>query len=605
LARPDLHVAQAVLTSTSGLTFFLGIAGLGIRSSAIGWKSIDLHRVAYAFFYRLYNPGRFSDPSYKRMDLLEENLVAYTIQIRATTRDGGIQDTALPNLVPLYARSPFGTRTHIFSNPKGPVNVNVAVLKDQLCQHESRFDEHSILSHIHSAGNVPGVIEEVYHETLEVPFCTSRRKYRMGMQHLGQEFMTIPTPQQMLEIVFDILEGNFISVIDIMLCVHTFTVLRYLRFERSVLHRDISKGNVMYFGDNLTPFTGATSGGADETVGPKELPLCFIKYLLGERYVEVLPMRNWVDSNVRPNQAMSPATRRRYSSTSIVRNTSKAKRVLILRESPEQFVASHLFYVLLSFATSQGTPIFIARGVEHGGPVPSPNRPCVVPEVPGAPEPYASHHPDRIQQFPFAPNLLFIPEMSSTDDINNRQWRHELDHDTESVFWLILYWAVCVQPQDGPKEAIDAMIWGGLMGPVESRSNLLKSDFKHATHSIYRPLESLLSKLAAILVVDRNWLESSDPRNNAGYANEAFQRLILQFILDHRQDTFMKTKVDRELRHPKRTPQSQSRTDTSSKILHDYIRDSRSSHSPSRPRSKTKRSSVNAKTDGTTLEVGR
>ena len=139
-------------------------------------------------------------------------------------------------------------------------------------------------------------------------------------------------------------------------------MLRYLRFERFVLHRDISIGNVMYFENNLTPFTGATSdarsGGANETVGPKELPLCFIKYLLGERYVEVLPMRNWVDSNVRPNQAMSPATRRRYSSTSIVRNTSKAKRVLILRDSPEQFVASHLFYVLLSFATSQGTPIF-------------------------------------------------------------------------------------------------------------------------------------------------------------------------------------------------------------------------------------------------------
>ena len=191
-----------------------------------------------------------------------------------------------------------------------------------------------------------------------------------------------------------------------------------------------------------------------------------------------------------------------------------------------------------------------------------------------------------------------------TDNVENRRWRHELDHDTESVFWLILYWAVCVQPQDGPKEAINAGIWGLLMGPVESRSDLLSSRFQNATHSIYRPLGILLQKLASILSVDRRWLDSSDPRNKPGYANEAFQRLILQFILDHRQDTFMKTKVDRELRRPELIPQSQSRTHTSNRILHDYIRDSRSSLGPSRPRSKTKRSSVNAKTDGTTLGVG-
>jgi hypothetical protein len=160
---------------------------------------------------------------------------------------------------------------------------------------------------------------------------------------------------------------------------------------------------------------------------------------------------------------------------------------------------------------------------------------------------------------------VFDPETFLTGDVDNRQWRHELDHDTESVFWLMLYWAVGVQPKEGPQEAINAFIWAGLMGPVESRSGLLSSGFRNATHSVYRPLESLLNELAAILVVDRRWLELSDPRNDPGYANEAFQRLILQFILDHRQEKFMNTEIDLKLRYPvKPTTQSLTPSRTSS-----------------------------------------
>jgi len=68
-----------------------------------------------------------------------------------------------------------------------------------------------------------------------------------------------------------------------------------------------------------------------------------------------------------------------------------------------------------------------------------------------------------------------------------------------------------------------------------------------ATHSVYQPLWPLLSQ---ILDVDRHWLDSSDPRNHPGYINEAFQRLILQFILDHRNEEFMQRKVESRLRRP-------------------------------------------------------
>jgi hypothetical protein len=201
---------------------------------------------------------------------------------------------------------------------------------------------------------------------------------------------------------------------------------------------------------------------------------------------------------------------------------------------------------------------------------------------------------------------MFDPETFLTGDIDNRQWRHELDHDTESVFWLMLYWAVGVQPKEGPQEAINAFTWAGLMGPVKSRSSLLRSGLDDATHSVYRPLESLLNKLAAILVVDRCWLGLSDPRNDPGYANEAFQRLILQFILDHRQEKFMKTEVDRKLRYPRKpTTQNLTPSSTLTRVQYDEIRRTRQSQSPSSPQGETKRSGGNAKIGGTILEVGR
>ena len=130
---------------------------------------------------------------------------------------------------------------------------------------------------IHGPEKVPGVVEAVYHEVIKIrrDFCPSREKHRLGLRQMGKPFTSIPTVAQMLEIVFDILEGSLSRIIHF-LYAHSFAVLRYLCFERHVLHRDISKGNVLYVEDNLRPSTGARSSTrVDETVGPEGLPLCF------------------------------------------------------------------------------------------------------------------------------------------------------------------------------------------------------------------------------------------------------------------------------------------------------------------------------------------
>jgi hypothetical protein len=298
LARPDLYVAQGLLTDDDTVMFLFGIGGVGIQTFSVKWGSKDLHKFVYAFIYRLYDPGDFADPSYVEMvPNVQAKSVTFNVQITP--------DVVIPNLRPVYASNPFETRTHILSSDS-PVPINgkpFSVLKDQLCRVGTRFHEHSILTHVHHPEKVPGVVEAVHHEVITIPrnFCMFREKHRIGLRQKGKPLTSIPTVEQILEVIFDLLEGDPSPIIHI-LYAHTFAVLRYLRFERQTLHRDIHKGNVLYIEDDLPSSTGARSSGAgtNEIAGPEALPLCFIKYLLGERCVAML--HNWAYTNVTLNQ---------------------------------------------------------------------------------------------------------------------------------------------------------------------------------------------------------------------------------------------------------------------------------------------------------------
>ena len=301
LARPDLHVVHGLLTSKHTITFLLGVGGYGAGSFDVSWSSTGLYRLMHAFVYRIYEPGDHADPSYVNIvPNWEKNLVTYTVRI-TNTEDGAKTTIECPNFEPIFASNPFGTRTHVFSNPNSEVKINnkvLTVLKDQVCYCETRFHERDILSHIHTPEEepVPGVVQVVYDELITIPpFVTdseSKAKYRIGLVQSGRPFSSITTLRQMLEIAFDILEGTLICI-DPVLYAHMFSVLRYLRVKRQVLHRDISRGNVLHIEDETLPippmsYAGPVSApdaepsGADEA---KEVPLCFIKYLLGERYV--------------------------------------------------------------------------------------------------------------------------------------------------------------------------------------------------------------------------------------------------------------------------------------------------------------------------------
>jgi hypothetical protein len=198
--------------------------------------------------------------------------------------------------------------------------------------------------------------------------------------------------------------------------------------------------------------------------------------------------------------------------------------------------------------------------------VPLPKGVAVVPAIPDSPNKYSSKHPARTNKLSLKKLILDTETVSS----RSHQWRHELEHDAESVFWLLLYWAMLVQPKLStkglPNEYIDSAAWAEISGDAEKRnalvSALTQGLLSHVTHSFFKPLQPLIENLAAFLVVDRHWLERSDKRNEPEYINEAFQRLILAFILENCGKEFMNHPVDSKLHVVEPVPQSERRSTT-------------------------------------------
>ena len=235
----------------------------------------------------------------------------------------------------------------------------------------------------------------------------------------------------------------------------------------------------------------------------------------------------------------------------------------------------------LCLQSYQGTPIFIARAVQQGKPVLLPKKGGILSAVPSSPETYTSNHPDRIQKFPIEEDMLV---RKPSADSTNRKWRHELDHDAESVFWVLLYWAVAAQPEKLEKEKVVAATWANLTGSVDYRTLFLQSlgRNKELTHSVYQPLVPLLSDLADVLIVDRHWLDDSETRNDPEYVPEVFQRLILQFILDNRDKAYMTIPVVDKSRDVKAITRHLGLPSTLSSRWHSETSRKRPSPQPSR-----------------------
>ncbi len=119
---------------------------------------------------------------------------------------------------------------------------------------------------------------------------------------------------------------------------------------------------------------------------------------------------------------------------------------------------------------------------------------AVVPAIPDNPDVYSSKHLTRTKKFPSLKKLILDPEGVSS---HGQTWRHELEHDAESVFWLLLYWAMVVQPKLSakglPNEYIAPAVWVEITGDAEERnalvSSLAQGFLSRVTHSFFKEMD--------------------------------------------------------------------------------------------------------------------
>ncbi|KAF9523274.1 hypothetical protein CPB83DRAFT_898934 [Crepidotus variabilis] len=119
--------------------------------------------------------------------------------------------------------------------------------------------------------------------------------------------------------------------------------------------------------------------------------------------------------------------------------------------------------LLIDFdCTNIGTPVFMARAMLKHGPLLT--KFLFFPGMPAATEDDQRIHPSRILRLPagLADESFISPARWSEATV----WTHELRHDAESIFILLLYWAVLVQPE------VDARSENSVLTPSLIQSSL-------------------------------------------------------------------------------------------------------------------------------------
>ncbi|CAG8649435.1 2327_t:CDS:2, partial [Acaulospora colombiana] len=138
------------------------------------------------------------------------------------------------------------------------------------------------------------------------------------------------------------------------------------------------------------------------------------------------------------------------------------------------------------------------------------------------------------------------------DEILLEQFQHELRYDAESVFWLLLWWAIQAKPdvQGWEGDCIKMTHWNALTGVIDKddlRFYYIEPFPEEVLHPAYQPLETLLRAMGRQLAGDHGLMES---RRDPEYLHESFQRLVFDFLCEHgrKNSDFFILKKSRHLR---------------------------------------------------------
>ncbi|RXW18642.1 hypothetical protein EST38_g7205 [Candolleomyces aberdarensis] len=338
----------------------------------------------------------------------------------------------------------------------------------------------------------------------------------------------------------------------LMVAYDALEISRFLYAERNILHRDFSKGNILCLKnyqkacsptqtDQGPAQTSSTEVLTDASLEAQERKPSFIKFLL--------------------NNSDDP----QETSTLVI--DFNCSEDLKGRERTAEDAADRI-----------GTPIFIARAVELGGPVPL-GYATILKAIPGCSVvSYVNRFPERIKKFEGVTSRIFDPQKP----LHPHPWRRQLHHEAESIFWVVVYWAILAKPaktdvamtpaqqnktttqlptppdpvwtpvllpsEPSHKEFIPLSTWSSLVGGWEARTTFLYGMYRGGgLHPNYKALLTLIQELASYLTTDPYWFGNynpNDPRTDPEYIHECFQRLILEFVDDNFNKSFMILPID-------------------------------------------------------------
>jgi hypothetical protein len=258
LSRADFRGGFGLLLTETHMSIIVAIGGsLSLVNYSFSWTGAYARCAAHALVYRLYDPGRLSDPEIKMVyHNAEKPFCTYDISFSEEAEVGGGTDTGaganaagqkgmdervegkdtshdsrerdakqghqtvgkrvyFSDYFCLYGSCTFGTRTHVFVHhpPGSPNDAKIGrgtprVVKIQLSRDNLCFNEIDILNNIHHDGKIPGVVRLACHEQFP-SIVPGRKQFRLGLEQRGNPFMSIKTPRQMLMVIYDALESEF------------------------------------------------------------------------------------------------------------------------------------------------------------------------------------------------------------------------------------------------------------------------------------------------------------------------------------------------------------------------------------------------------------
>ena len=186
--------------------------------------------------------------------------------------------------------------------------------------------------------------------------------------------------------------------------------------------------------------------------------------------------------------------------------------------------------------------MFMARAVRVGGPLGKAGHPAWyvrVPQLSQMAHAYGKFFPDRLTRFQPS-SVRYVTEIGN--DLTSSPQRHELRHDAESTFWLLLWWVITATPADGDATEIPSEFWVPLVGTAEDARSL--NIPTTCLDPAYAPLSELLGQLADALEYDLYWATDTH-YTHPEFLHEVFQRHILNFIFENMEKEFMNlTKAD-------------------------------------------------------------